>query len=1278
MRNTKIKFMLSLILSLLWGVSVGQGFLHTEGKKIVNGNNEEVILRSMNLGGWMLKEGYLMGTSGFADTQHELHQKIVDLIGQNNADEFFNKWLDTYMSKKDVDSLAAWGFNSIRLPIHYNLFTLPIEQEPVAGQNTWLTKGFELTDSLVSWCAANQMYVIIDLHAAPGGQGANAAISDYDPTKPSLWESAENRSKTVALWRKIAERYANEPWIGGYDLINETNWTLPGNTLLRQLSEDITTAIRQVDQNHIVYIEGNSWANDFTGMTPPWDNNMVYAPHKYWSHNETADIQWVLDIRDTYNVPLWFGETGENSNAWFTDCTKLLLSHGIGVAWWPMKKVGEIDGIMTIEKSNDYQTLLDYWNGIGSAPSVTFAKNALMGMADNLKMENCQINYGVLDALFRRVATNETTPFKNHQLPGTIYAADYDNGNQGYAYNDHEYANYHVTTGTWTAWNNGWVYRNDGVDIEASTDSGPNMGYIVGWTEDGDWMQYTTNVTTSGAYDVKLRYASATSTTLHFESNGVAVSEQYNLPGTGGYSSWSDFTIQDVILSQGVNKIRLVIDQAGCNLNFYEFFNPQNIASVPFKFLSADTRSSSKISVTMNKSISAVSTAPAGFEVKVNGESKAALSVSINPSDDKQVFIEIDDYLFNTDVITVSYNGNGVSTQGGTLTQFTNKPCTNNLEAVYQIPGRIESENFVEMSGIGVENTSDVDGVKNIGWLHQGDWADYLVFVAEAGNFELNLRVSSAYSGGQMQLKDSIGQVLTTIDVPGTGSWTTWQTISGTVQLPQGYNKLRFFVSTSGEFNCNWIEFIKLTQGTRIEAESYSAMNGISTENCSDEEGGLNVGWIDNNDWMEYTVNVPTTSAYLIEYRVASNSDGGKISLQNGGQELSLVTVPNTGGWQTWQTISTVVSLSAGSTTIRLAAPQGGYNLNWWSLAQIDDNQAPSTPAVLNVQPGFNYANVSWSAASDDYGVMEYHVFLNGAQVGVTSNTSYTLDGLSPTTSYSVGVRAVDASLNVSGLRSTTFSTTQVPPDGLLFQNSSGGNKMEVNNGLNGAQSFKHGTAGSTYTVTKVQVYLSKENNPNGNLEFNIGTSINGGALSGSAVSITPAQVTNNSAGNNFTLYSIVLSQPVVLNGDQTYYLNFSTSASNGKKFFLEYSSNNSYAEGTWYKGGSNDGKDARFKIFGYSGGARYATYILSEDVKPGFVIYPNPSDGITLHIDVPAKFQNASYSLIDMTGVVVYKQEVESQGEVLINFSQKLKNGVYVLRVIANDAVHSEIILVR
>lgn len=205
----------------------------------------------------------------------------------------------------------------------------------VKGQNTWLSKGFQLTDSLLSWCKENKIYLVLDLHAAPGGQGNDNAISDRDTSKPSLWQSEDNKQKTIALWQKLAARYVNEEWIGGYDLINEPNWGFQNisdkngcsetsNIPLKALLKDITEAIRKVDKRHIIFIEANCWANNYNGIFPLWDDNMVVSFHKYWNYTNKASIQKFLDYRDTYNVPVWMGETGENSNAWFSDVVSLL------------------------------------------------------------------------------------------------------------------------------------------------------------------------------------------------------------------------------------------------------------------------------------------------------------------------------------------------------------------------------------------------------------------------------------------------------------------------------------------------------------------------------------------------------------------------------------------------------------------------------------------------------------------------------------------------------------------------------------------------------------------------------------------------------------------------------------------------------------------------------------------------------------------------------------------------------------------------------------------
>jgi len=567
-----------------------QDLLQTNGQAIVNSvTGDTVILRGMGLGGWMLQEGYMLQTASFAGAQYQIRNKIQEVIGESNTDLFYEKWLENHVRKADIDSLAAWGFNHVRLPMHYNLYTLPVEDEPVVGENTWLDKGFIMTDSLISWCKQNNMWVVLDLHAAPGGQGYDQGISDYDPSKPSLWESSENRSKMVALWRRLAERYVDEPAVAAYDLLNEPNWDLPGGTLLRTLYEQVTTAIREVDQNHIIIIEGNWFANDFTGLTPPWDDNMAYGPHKYWSINDQASIQWILDIRNNHNVPLYLGESGENSNVWFRDAIKLLEDNDIGWAWWPMKKIEAIAGPLSVEKSDGYQQLLTYWEGNGSAPSASAATATLFDLTEKLKIENCFYQKDVIDAMFRQVQDDETQPFKPHTIPGVIQAVDFDLGRNGYAYSDSDDATYHVSSGSFTAWNSGWAYRNDGVDIERSFDAQSN-GFGVGFTQTGEWLQYEVEVTEEAVYSISLRIANgSTDGAFSFSIDGAVLSTIFYTPNTGGYQNWETISISDVVLTPGVHKLKLHIEEGGFNVGKITFTDEFPSTDIDAKFISAYT-----------------------------------------------------------------------------------------------------------------------------------------------------------------------------------------------------------------------------------------------------------------------------------------------------------------------------------------------------------------------------------------------------------------------------------------------------------------------------------------------------------------------------------------------------------------------------------------------------------------------------------------------------------------------------------------------------------------
>ncbi|WP_394665771.1 cellulase family glycosylhydrolase [uncultured Chryseobacterium sp.] len=551
--------------------------LKTQGEKIINDKGENIQLRGLGLGGWMLQEGYMLKTADFAGPQYKIKEKIAELIGEDGMNEFYKAYLKNGITRQDIDFLKKAGFNSIRLPMHYNLYTLPIEKESKKGENTWLEDGFKMTDDLLKWCADNKMYLILDLHSAPGGQGNDVNISDNDKSKPSLWESEENQKKTIALWKKLAERYKDSPWIGGYDLINEPNINFTGkningtdemsNAPLWKLQKEITEAIRTVDKKHIIIIEGNGWGNNYNGLTPLWDDNMVFSFHKYWNNNDDATLKFALDLREKHKIPIWLGETGENSNAWFTELIQLLDKHNIGYAFWPMKKIDNIAGITNVKITPEYQKLLDYWKNGGEKPSKEFAKKALMQIAENYKFSNVEVKNDVIDAMFRQTKDGSTKPFKNLQAPGKIFATDYDLGRIGSAYSDKDFINLWVSDpAKRSEWNSGNQLRNDGVDIYITKDN----EYYVGKTESGEWLQYTINSKADKTYTFDIKYASENDAKIRIEDASGKLLTTVSLASTGGNEIWKTASAKGIHLKKGENKIRIYFENDGVNLNYFE------------------------------------------------------------------------------------------------------------------------------------------------------------------------------------------------------------------------------------------------------------------------------------------------------------------------------------------------------------------------------------------------------------------------------------------------------------------------------------------------------------------------------------------------------------------------------------------------------------------------------------------------------------------------------------------------------------------------------------
>ncbi len=310
---------------------------------------------------------------------------------------------DNYITREDIKFIKKSGFNSVRVPFNYRLFSSEADPQRLEGV------GYELLERVVNWCKKEGLYVILDMHAAPGGQTGDNIDDSFG--YPFLFENAEDQELTAKIWGKLATRYRNEPTILGYDLLNEPIAHYFDidyfNPKLEPLYKKITAEIRKTDKNHIIILGGAQWNSNFHIFGEPFDKKLAYTFHIYGNKVEQKAVQQFVEFRDKYNVSMWLGESGENTDEWIKTFKDLLEENQIGWCFWTYKRLNTTRTIASIKRPADWDAIVNFsgsprtgFDEIRKArPPKEKIEKSLRDYLENVKFNNCQVNDGYLMAL---------------------------------------------------------------------------------------------------------------------------------------------------------------------------------------------------------------------------------------------------------------------------------------------------------------------------------------------------------------------------------------------------------------------------------------------------------------------------------------------------------------------------------------------------------------------------------------------------------------------------------------------------------------------------------------------------------------------------------------------------------------------------------------------------------------------------------------------------------------------------------------------------------------
>lgn len=379
-------------------------FIRIDGADLIAPNGEKFFIRGTNLGNWLNPEGYMFGFNK-TNSAWMIDLMFRQAVGPDFTAEFWRAFKDNYVTEADIDFIASTGANTIRVPFNYRLFTDEDYMGLTAAQD-----GFERIDRLVEWCRGKGVYLILDMHDAPGGQTGDNIDDSYG--YPWLMESEASQRLFVDIWRKIADHYKNETVILGYDLLNEP--IAPYFDNMEELNSKLagvyrmaTEAIREVDRNHIIILGGAQWNGNFQPLEDTlFDEGVMYSCHRYGGPTDADCIRGFIDFRDKTNRPMYMGEIGHNTDEWMAAFCQTMVENNIGYTFWPYKKITN-SCFVGVPAPEGWELICNfseaprstYFEVRAARPDQAEARRLMMEFVENSRFENCVIQSSYIRAI---------------------------------------------------------------------------------------------------------------------------------------------------------------------------------------------------------------------------------------------------------------------------------------------------------------------------------------------------------------------------------------------------------------------------------------------------------------------------------------------------------------------------------------------------------------------------------------------------------------------------------------------------------------------------------------------------------------------------------------------------------------------------------------------------------------------------------------------------------------------------------------------------------------